>query len=413
MDKWLKSPWFTRVVSLFLAILLYITVAIDEANSQAPSNTLLPSSSTDVTTINDIPLQVSMDDEQYVVRGVPETVDLSIEGPKSVVMQTARQRDFDVYIDLNEYEAGVHNVNLQHNGLSNQLTVYIEPETVEVILEERATATFPLEKEYIGQGDAHITEVFAEEPTIEPKEVEVTGSESEVDKIATVRALINFNELENDGEVTNIPIRVYDNQGNELNVFVTPTTASVQADVSVRDRRYPIQYEKIGELDDSLVLESINVQPVSATLHAKEERLDQISALDPLEIDLSEITESTTIEMDVPKPSDTAKIEPETVEVEINVSEAKEKVFEDVEIEIENAPEDATITFVDREEPVIDITAIGTKEDLDHLKRKDVRASIDVSEYVEGEVFAEIELKGPENTRLRTEEERIRIQIER
>lgn len=146
MDKWLKSPWFTRVVSLFLAILLYITVAIDEANSQAPSNTLLPSSSTDVTTINDIPLQVSMDDEQYVVRGVPETVDLSIEGPKSVVMQTARQRDFDVYIDLNEYEAGVHNVNLQHNGLSNQLTVYIEPETVEVILEERATATFPLEK---------------------------------------------------------------------------------------------------------------------------------------------------------------------------------------------------------------------------------------------------------------------------
>lgn len=48
----------------------------------------------------------------------------------------------------------------------------------------------------------------------------------------------------------------------------------------------------------------------------KEERLDQISALDPLEIDLSEITESTTIEMDVPKPSDTAKIEPETVEVE-------------------------------------------------------------------------------------------------
>lgn len=75
-------------------------------------------------------------------------------------MQTARQRDFDVYIDLNEYEAGVHNVNLQHNGLSNQLTVYIEPETVEVILEERATATFPLEKEYIGQGDADITEVL-------------------------------------------------------------------------------------------------------------------------------------------------------------------------------------------------------------------------------------------------------------
>lgn len=132
-----------------------------------------------------------------------------------------------------------------------------------------------------------------------------------------------------------------------------------------------------------------------------------------MEIDLSEITESTTIEMDVPKPSDTAKIEPETVEVEINVSEAKEKVFEDVEIEIENAPEDATITFVDREEPVIDITAIGTKEDLDHLKRKDVRASMTFSEYVEGEVFAEIELKGPENTRLRTEEERIRIQIER
>ncbi len=412
MDKWLKSPWVTRGISLVLAVLLYITVAIDEANSQTPSNTLLPSSSTDVATINDVPLQVSMNDEEYVVQGVPDTVDVSIEGPKSVVMQTARQRDFEVFVDLNEFGEGAHEVDLQHTGLSNQLTVYIEPESIEIVLEERATATYPLDKEYIGQGEADVTEVFAEEPTIEPTEVEITGARSEVDKVATVRALINFEELEAEGQVDNIPIRVYDSQGNELNVFVNPTTATVQADVSIRDRRYPIRYETTGELDEGLVLQSITLNPVSATLFARDERLDEISSLDPLEINLSEITESTTLEMDIPRPSNTSKIEPETVEVEITVQEAEDEVFEEMQIEIENAAEESEIEFLDREEPVIDVTVIGTEEDLNELSREDIRVWIDVSEYVEGEVFAPIQLEGPDNIRLRTEDERIRIRIQ-
>ncbi|WP_017187518.1 CdaR family protein [Alkalibacillus haloalkaliphilus] len=412
MDNWIKSPWFTRIVSLFLAILLYTTVAIDEANTSRSNDIFLPTGSSDVETMENVPLQVDLEEDDYVVRGVPDTVNVTVEGPRSVITQTVRQRNFDVFIDLNELGPGQHEVDVLHAGISSQLSVYIEPRTVDVTIEERSTVSFPVEVDFFGHDELGETDAFASEPVVAPEEVDITGSSAEVDRIAMVKAIVGLTELSEDGVVNDAPIRVYDAQGNELSVYVDPSTVSVEADVSIDDKRYPLTYELTGELDDSLVLQGVNLNPVSATLYGSLERLDEINMLEPLEINLSEIEETTILEVDVPVPSGVTRSEPETVEVEVAVEEAIEDTLDDVEIEVDNLEDNQEITFIDPDEALIDVNVIGTQDDIDDLSSDDIRIWIDVDGQVEGEFFADLQLDGPEGIRLSTEEERVRVRIE-
>ncbi|GAA0463621.1 CdaR family protein [Alkalibacillus silvisoli] len=413
MDNWIKSPWFTRIVSLFLAILLYTTVAIDEANTSRSNDIFLPTGSSDVETMENVPLHVDLEEEDYVVRGVPDTVNVTVEGPRSVITQTVRQRNFDVFVDLNELGTGQHEVEVTHSGISSQLSVYIEPRTVEVTIEERSTVSFPVEVDFYGRDeDEGEFDEFTGEPEVAPEEVEVTGSNAEVDRIAMVKAFVSFSELAQEGEVSDAPIRVYDAEGNELNVYVDPSTVNVEADVSVNEKRYPLTFETVGELDDDLVLQGIDLNPVSATLFGSIERLGEINILDPIEIDLSEIEESTVLEFDLPVPPDISRVDPEIVEVEVVVEEAVEETWEDVEVEVENLNDDQELTFIEPEDPLVDVQLIGTQSDLDDLAQEDIRVWIDVDGQVEGEFYANVQLDGPEDVRLSSEQERIRVRIE-
>ncbi|GEN46407.1 hypothetical protein AHA02nite_21830 [Alkalibacillus haloalkaliphilus] len=412
MDNWIKSPWFTRIVSLFLAILLYTTVAIDEANTSRSNDIFLPTGSSDVETMENVPLQVDLEEDDYVVRGVPDTVNVTVEGPRSVITQTVRQRNFDVFIDLNDLGPGQHEVDVLHAGISSQLSVYIEPRTVDITIEERSTVSFPVEVDFFGHDELGETDAFASEPVVAPEEVDITGSSAEVDRIAMVKAIVSLTDLAEDGVINDAPIRVYDAQGNELSVYVDPSTVSVEADVSINDKRYPLTYELSGELDDSLVLQGVNLNPVSATLYGSLERLDEINMLEPLEIDLSEIEETTILEVDVPVPSGVTRAEPETAEVEVAVEEAIEDTLDDVEIEVDNLEDNQEITFIDPEEALIDVNVIGTQDDLDDLSSDNIRVWIDVDGQVEGEFYADLQLDGPEGIRLSTEEERVRVRIE-
>ncbi|WP_194840860.1 CdaR family protein [Filobacillus milosensis] len=412
MDRWIKSPWFTRIVSLFLALLLYMTVALDEANTSRSSNTFLPTGSTDSETMTNVPLQVELDEENYVVRGVPDTVEVTLEGPSSSVTQAVRQRNFEVFIDLNGLQPGTHEVDIKHSGIPSQITVYIEPRTIEVTIEDRANVSRQVELEYVGKNGIDESEVFASPPAVSPEEVEITGAKTAIDRIGIVKAIVNFSDLADDGIARSIPVKVYDAQGNELSVFINPSTVTVEADVSISDKRLPINYETTGELSEDLVLRSINVTPVTATLFGTSEVLNDIDQLEPIEINLSEITQSTTIDAELNIPSGVRKVEPEKVSVEVFVEEAEERLLEDMEINVDNLSEGQEITFLDPEEPLVDVTAIGKTEDIEQLNPEDIRVSIDVSDYVAGEFYADVLLEGPENVRLRTNTERVRVRIE-
>ena len=79
MDKLMDRPWFLRVTALALAIILFFSV---QAEDNKTTNSTIGDTK-DV--LSDIPLEVFFDNENLVVTGVPNTVNVSIEGPSNIV----------------------------------------------------------------------------------------------------------------------------------------------------------------------------------------------------------------------------------------------------------------------------------------------------------------------------------------
>src|SRR5690625_7165386 len=98
MDKWFDNKWFVRVISLVFACLLYFFVDMDVTPQQA--ETRVPGSVEQTEILNDVPVNIRIDSDRYVVSGVPELVYVSLEGAVSVLTQILMKRNLEVEGDL-------------------------------------------------------------------------------------------------------------------------------------------------------------------------------------------------------------------------------------------------------------------------------------------------------------------------
>ncbi|MEQ6378560.1 CdaR family protein [Bacillaceae bacterium S4-13-56] len=409
MDKWIKSPWFMRTISLLLAILLYTSVTMDE-NTRS-SDSIFPEGTDQVKKVTDIPLEVKMDEEKYVVRGVPEVVNVTLSGPNSILTPAVRQLTFQAYIDLTNLEPGEHTVSVQTSGIANQLAAYVEPDTVTVTLEERASGTYDVELELIGESSLS-PDVELGKPTITPSQVEVTGPKTEVDRIAMVKALINVTDATTSIQNQEAPIKVYDYQGNELNVFVQPSNVRVTLPIESPSKSVPFELETTGELPEGLSLATIKSDQVSVTLYGPQNILDKIDQLETIKVDLSTVTDDTVLDLDIPLPPGVRRSDPEKIRVTIEVEETEELVIEDVPIQVKNNNQNRNITFINPENEMVSITVNGTKDQLEGLTSDDFEVSIDVGDYYTGEFETDIIVDGPDDLNFETNIKTARIQME-
>ena len=130
MDKFMDSPWFLRLTALFLAIMLFLSV---KAEDQSSRNTI-----GDVFDLmQDVPVEVYYDTENLVVTGVPDMVNMTIEGPSQIVQTTKLLKDFTLKLDLQNLTLGEHSVRIQAENLSDKLDVRLILQQLLLILRKR------------------------------------------------------------------------------------------------------------------------------------------------------------------------------------------------------------------------------------------------------------------------------------
>src|SRR5690625_2844219 len=148
MDKLFQSKWAIRVISLVLAVTLYLFVNI-ETNTEQNESRVDPGTATEIQVLEDVPLDIKIDAQQYVVSGVPELVTVTLEGKNSILAPIARLKNFTIEVDLTEYEEGEHTVELQAEGLPNTVTAYIEPKEIDIVIEKRASQEFGVDIDFV------------------------------------------------------------------------------------------------------------------------------------------------------------------------------------------------------------------------------------------------------------------------
>src|SRR5690625_3058128 len=404
MDKLFQSKWFIKMISLVFAITLYLFVTVETDTSQSDSR-VIPGTSSEVQVLEDVPLDIRIDADKYVVSGVPEHVTVSLEGKTSTLTPIVRQRNFTVFVDLRELEEGEHTVEIEYENIPEDLTAYIEPKTIDVNIEMRASKEFAVSVDFVNL--EHLpTGYEVGEPEITPEVVNIISSESIIEQIAMVKIFIDVTDLKESIRNREVPVSVYDIQGNDLNVRVEPASVTVSVPVDRPSKKVPLKIETKGELPERFELDRLD-SAKEIEIFGKREILNEITEISTEEIDLSKIEQSETFEVDLDFP-DGVIANSETVEVIVELIESK--VYKSIPIDIEG--EEDNITFIRPSDSTINITATGSDTLMKEVSKQDIKTSINVNGLTEGEHQVDILIAGPDDISFDPELNKATIQID-
>lgn len=313
MDNFIESKWFVRVVALLLAFLLFTTVNFSdfEAVQQAGDSAL---ESTEVLT--NVPVKAYYDTENLYVSGIPEQVRVEISGPRSIIESTKRLRDFELTLDLTDYELGEHRVAIRHSNFSEKLDVAVMPAYAEVNIEEKVSVQKAVTPEFNNSALAAGYQV--ENVTVAPRQVTITGSESDINKIAFVRtALTDAKDISEETTAT-AAVQVLDGNLNKLDVRVEPATVQVSISVKNPSKKVPLKVVSAGETMSGVTISSLQADVEEITVYGKESALEELEEL-TLPVDISGVTEDTTLTVPVQLDEQFNFSSPQEVRVRVNV----------------------------------------------------------------------------------------------
>ncbi|MGE6756057.1 CdaR family protein [Rossellomorea sp. NPDC071047] len=406
MDKFMESRWFMRIVGLMLAFILYLSVNFDDIQKTANNNN--GNSQNAIETIQDVPLEVFYDRENLEVSGLPDTVNVTVEGSKAIVQQAKQVKDFRVYVDLNDIGIGEHQVDIKIDNISEKLEVKLDPDFVNISVQEKVTEEFTIEPQF---NESILSNGYeAEGLAVDPKTVKVTGSKDEVERIAYVIATLDLDEEINENVTREARVQVLDREYNKLDVQIDPEVVDVTVSVVNKSKSVPVTIKQKGTLPEGTTLESISVEPKEATIFGRQEVLDTVEEL-LAEIDLSKITKDSTITVPLALQDGLNKVAPEEVKVKVDVNTTEEKSLSGLEITPQGLAEEYEYTIMSPEEGVVDVAMKGQNAQVSKVTKEDFSLALDLSGLEPGEHEVEIEAEGPEDIEWTLSQQTVKVEI--
>ncbi|MEH7885645.1 CdaR family protein [Bacillus sp. JJ1609] len=405
MDKLMDNPWFIKMVALVLAILLFGSVPKNDPDK--PGDVNVPSDEK-VETIEEVPIKSYYDTDTLVVTGVPETVTITLQGPKNLVQQAKALRNFEVFVDLTKADMGKQRVPITIRDISDRLTVTIEPGYANVSIQEKVTKEFKVEAEY----SRNLVEegYIAEKPTVNPSKVQITGAKDLVDRITYVKATVNANGKISDSITREASVLVLDKDMNKLDVNVEPDTVEVTIPVKSSSKKVPIDIVRKGNPPEGVTIESITADTKEAEIIAAPEILSEVKNV-RVEVDLSEITDDTELTLPVIISNGVVKVSPEMVKVSVRVTKESEKTISNIPIEIEGMNDEFEVDFLNPSNGQTDITVTGPSNIVAPLTAGNFKILIDVSGLDEGEHEVDMKVTAPENIIWKLAKEKANITV--
>jgi YbbR domain-containing protein len=430
VDKWLDqltdNKMFMKLVALVMAFLLFGSI-YDE--NMGTNDVNVPGDA-DVAIIAGIPVKSYYDTENLVVTGVPETVEVTLEGPTPNVQATKTQKDFEVFVDLTKAKVGKQRATLQVRDLSNGLTASINPSFVEVNVQEKVTKEYTIDVEYDKRMIAAGYEVGT--PVIDPKKVTIAGGKDVMEQIIYVKATVGLPKDTKQTVNGTAAITVLDKELNKLNVMLERESVKVTIPIEKLSKTVPIEIVEKGSPPEGVVIDSISLDKKEATISGNKETLNKVENV-RAEVDLSKISKSTELTLPVIISDGLTEVDPQQVVATIKVSKAEAasndesvvsdaeettpaeekatKSFSDIEIQLEGVAENHTVSIKQPSNGRTSLKVMGTSTELTKISEGDFQVVANVSDLSLGDHEVKVSVDGPKEVSWELADQSINISI--
>ena len=374
-------------ISLFFAIAIFIVVDRKIINFSSQSAEVLKEQK----------INVKYNEEQYVVEGLPETVDVTLIGSKADLYIAKQSSNEGVTVDLTGLTPGTHKVNIKYEqGLSN-IEYSVNPGVATVIIYKKVSDTRILTYDLVNEDKLDNT-LIVNSAKLNVEEVIIRGAEYKINQVATVKALIDLDQLSKKEAGTqtlqDINLKAYDAEGNIVDVEFVPAKVNAEIDLSSPSKTVPLNFVSKGILSKGKAISDYKFSQGEVTLYGDNAKLENINAID-VEVDVSNISEDSSFKVEIKKPKGVKSLSADYVTVDLTVTDSSsEPVTFQIPLTGTNLGEGLKAQPINDENGFITVEVQGASKVLSSIDKADITVYVDLEGLTEGTYTKKVIVKG-------------------
>lgn len=385
-DRMISKKSTLIIVSLALAFLTFVFID-QESNVMIDQYAEI---------LYDQPVTAVYNEELYVVEGLPEAVDITLVGQRRHIFLAKQSPSKGVSVDLTGLKPGNHKVTLKYAQRLKSLDYKLDPSNVTVTIYEKVSETRSITYDVLHR-DSLDSKLYISNIELDRDNVIVKGAEYKLKEVASVKALVDVNDIPNPkaGEITlkDVPLVAYDAEGEILDVEIVPKNVSAKITITSPSKEVPIKVVPVGELAFGRSIKSITSSVSSVTVYGEQSAVDKIEQLE-VEIDVKGLEKDKEFHVTLKKPSGITELSSKTLTVKVKIDSSITKEFENISISTENLDSKYSVQALSDEDSRVTVVVSGSEDVVNSVDASSIRAYIDLKDYGVGEHEVAVQVTG-------------------
>ena len=346
------------------------------------------------------PVTAVYNDVQYVIEGLPETVDITLIGQKRHIFLAKQSPSKGVTVDLTGLKPGEHKVKLKYSQGLKSLEYKLDPSEVTITIYEKVSASKSLTYDIL-HSDELDSKLYINKVTLDRSEVIVKGSQKSLDKVASVRALIDVRDIPKDatGEITldNVSLVAYATNGKIINVEVIPKTITAKLQITSPQKEVPIKVVPTGDVALGKSIKSIETNISKVTVYGKSSVVNNMDSL-TVKVNVDELNADKTFNITLEKPDGITELSENQITVTVRLDQSDSKVVEGVRIRTENLADNYSVNALSANDSTVNVKVTGSSEAIKNITADNIKAYVDLKNAKVGENKLKVKVTGDDVT---------------
>lgn len=386
LEKALSKKSSMIILSLVLAVIVF--VIIDRQNT-----TLLEKNAE---VLYDIPLSATYNDEEYVVEGLPETVDITLIGTKANLYLAKQLPTQDVTVDLSDLKPGVHKVNLKYKQSITSVEYKLDPSEVTVVVSSKKSETRSVESDIVNLNKLD-SKLAINNTKLDTDEVIIKGTEDSLSKVSTIKALINVSNMVDPKSGTNtlkdIPLIAYDENGAKVDVEMVPSKVTATIEIESPSKTVPLEIEPTGNVIFGKAIKNITSSVQKVTIYGSSKVLDNTNSI-KVKIDVNNLKSNKDYTVTIKKPAGIREISEKVVTAKVELDDEVTTELSGVKLGVVNLGSNYTAQATSENATEVTVILKGVESIIKNITSSDVEAYVDLEGLGAGDHEVEIKVKG-------------------
>lgn len=392
VEKFLNRPNILLYFSLIFAVIFFFLVDSQVVTLVEKEAEILANQ----------PVKVLYNKEAYVVEGLVDQVDIVLTGRKSAIYLAKQLGEYDVVLDLSDYEASDTpiRVPLTFNQTVDNISYKLDPSYVTVTIKKKESLVWNNVSYDLLNENKLNEKLSVDSVELDKTEVVLKGSNDNLNKVATVKALIDLsNKKFTDAgtyDVSDIRLVAYDSNGAILNnIEIVPGTITGTITLGTYSTTVPLRVLATGDLVTGKSISSITINgktSYSINIYGEKSIIDEIKSV-PITIDVNNQGNNgaKTYNVTIVKPNGVRHISEENAKIVVSFGDEKQKTINISNIGYRGLASGLKANLVGS--TTVPVQVKGVQSVIDSINTDNISAYTDLTGYSAGDYEVDVKIE--------------------